>query len=397
MAGARRLVPVLAASLLAALPLHPVRAATASAGAPEVQVVGSYPHGYIEFTASPGQTLHAEVIVADGGTIPATFTLTAVDGYTSPASGVVYGNREHPLRDGPSGNGEFGAGSWISLDQNQLSLGPGQAATVHLTIAVPQAHPGDWVGGLSAENPVVQYPGGGSGGPSLGVKEATAIAVVVHVPGQTSPGTMFLDQPTVKVVGIEDQLSIPLRYTGDVLTKPLFNFHILDAKGSVVYSHSGRFDTFMPHTTIVYTVAMPQPLGAGDYTFIGSAGPDGHEQTATFPMHVGSVPPTPRTGGGSGSPQGIAAVARQWYAWPIVAGILLLAAGLAILLAWRRRCSHCGHLRLWGTLRVEDYQEIAHCQPCRDRARERQTVRLCSTCYRSHVRATTGDVVLQRS
>jgi WxL Interacting Protein, peptidoglycan binding domain len=387
---------VMAAALLLGLALpRPALAAGADAGAPQLQVVGSFPHGYMEFNATPGQTLQAAVDVADGGTVPATFLLTAVDGYTSTAGGVVYGTRQTPLLDGPAGNGEFGAGSWISLDRSQVTLNPNQAVTVHLTIRVPAAaHPGDWVGALDAENPTVVQPAGGSGGASVGVKEATAIAVVVHVAGPVSTGTMYIGKPWVSVVGIEEQLNIPLRYTGDILVKPLFSFRILDASGSVVYSHSGRFDTFMPHTTITYQVVMPHTLVPGSYTFTGQAGPDGHEQSVSYPLQIGTSPPVPSTGGGaeSGPATAVGLVSLIWLIC-LVAGLALVLPLLAIL-AWRRRCSHCHALRLWGTLRVEDYQEIATCQGCRNRARERQTVRLCSACYRTHVRGATGAALV---
>ena len=373
-------------ALAAALSLLSVSRVLADdgAGAPQVHVVGNYPHGYIEFTANPGDKLGADITVADGGSIPATFLITAVDAYTSPASGVVYGTRQTPFRDGPSGNGEFGAGRWIRLDTSQVSLSPGQSVPVHAAIAVPAGtHPGDWVGGINAENPAVNQPSagsGGGGGAQLRYTEATAIAIVVHVPGPTSIGSVFLGQPQIRVVGVEELLDIPLRYTGDLLTKPTFSFKITDGSGKTVYQHSGRFDTFMPHTTIVYSVALQSPLAKGDYTFTGTVGPDGNPQTATFKLRVGSTPPSPGSSGGEGSGGGI-----PIWALGLVAPLPILALAALLAAAVRRRCSHCRRIRPWGLMRVEDYREISSCNDCRARAREREVVRLCSDCYRDHV------------
>src|SRR5487761_1308726 len=94
---------VLAAALsLVAFPFFsgsPVAAATA--GAPLLQLTQAFPHGYIETTLVPGQTFATTVIVSDGGTVPADFLVSAVDGYTSSSGGAVYGNRQVPFRDGP--------------------------------------------------------------------------------------------------------------------------------------------------------------------------------------------------------------------------------------------------------------------------------------------------------
>lgn len=373
------------AVLTGGLPMATTAVAAGNQSGPVVHVIGSYPHGYIEFTAAGGSLLHAAISVSNAAPAAETFLFTAVDGYTSPPGGVVYGNRQVPIRDGPSGNGEFGAGTWITLDQPQATLSPGGATTVNASIRVPAGvHPGDWVGGINAENPV---PTGQTAGPlALQVTQATAIAVVVHVPGAASPGAIFLDKPTVKTVGSKEYLDIPLRYTGDLLTKPLFSFQIKDSSGKVVYQHSGRWDTFMPHTTMVYEVPLDPPLGEGDYTFTGTVGPDGHQQTFTFPLSVGSAPPSaphqstpgtiPFTGWWPGTPGWLQLLVI------ILPAIFLL---LLLILSLRRRCSHCGRPRPWGLMAVSDYQEISHCRDCRAVARERRKVSLCPACYRSHV------------
>lgn len=372
-----------ALSVTLGVAILPAAAAGPSTTAPRMSPVGSYPHGYIEFTAGPGALLSATVLLQNPSSQPATFEVTAVDGYTSPASGVVYGNRQTPFRDGPTGNGEFGAGTWITLDASEVHLNPGQSVTVHARIAVPLGtHPGDWVGGIIAENPVAA---GGSGA-VVRVESATAIAIVVHVPGPVSLGAIFLDKPTVRVAGGQQLLDIPLRYTGDVLVKPFFSFAIRDSSGRVVYQHQGRFDTFMPHTTIVYEVVLEQVLQPGSYTFTGTIGPAGNEQTFSYRLQVGSVPPVPSSGGGQGQ-GGSGALAGRWPAWlwAVIAilSILLVLVLLALTLA--RRCTHCGRPRPWGLMPVGEYQEIANCRECRAAARERRSVVLCPACYRSHV------------
>jgi hypothetical protein len=265
---------------------------------------------------------------------------------------------------------------------------------VHAHVVVPPgAHPGDWVGGIIAENPLTTTTGAGDGA-VVKVKNATAIAVVVHVPGPVSLGAIFLDRPSVRTAGGKQLLDIPLRYTGDVLTKPTYSFTIRDSSGRVAYQHRGRFDTFMPHTTIVYEIALSPALGPGDYTFTGTVGPDGHLQTFTYRIHIGSAPPVPGSGGG-GQPQQQGIFGSGWPAWlwAVIGVLALLLLVVAALLLVGRRCTHCGRPRPWGLMPVRDYQEISSCRDCRAAARDRRRVQLCPACYRSHVLPLSGEPV----
>src|ERR1700680_680556 len=91
------LAPLLAVLILLGPSTTRASAAT-SAGAPVMQLQQRYPHGYIEATATPGQTFATQILVVDGGSVPGDFLFTGVDGYTSSASGIVYGNRQTPFR-----------------------------------------------------------------------------------------------------------------------------------------------------------------------------------------------------------------------------------------------------------------------------------------------------------
>ena len=380
--GPRRVLTAVAAGLGAAsLPVATVSAA-GSAGAPQVQVVESYPHGYIEATAAPGDRITAHLHITDGGAVPATFLVTPVDGYTSPASGVVYGNRQQALRDGPSGNGEWGAGGWINVSEPQVSLIPGGSATVTVSVAVPaDVKAGDWVGAVTVENPVPDD--SGSGGTQLHVTEATAIAVVMHVPGNPSPGTFGLEQPQVVVDGAQEFLRVRVVYTGDVLVKPFYSFSVRDSTGRTVYTHAGQFDSFMPHTTMEWESRIDPPLAPGDYVFNGGLGRDASPPLADIALRAGALPaPIP-----AAQPPSLTAPSTRSWLWllaPGASGVALLLL-LIVLLRGRRRCSHCNRGRFGTLMEVQDFHEIARCKDCRRRALERESVRLCADCYRSHV------------
>lgn len=370
--------------MLAALPpaVSPrlVSAADATAGAPRLSLTQSFPHGYIEATLTPGQSLHTALAIGDGGTVAATYRVLPVDGYTSSATGVVYGDAVTPFRDGADGNGELGAGHWISVGASSVHIQPGQQQDVTVVVTVPPGTPpGDWIGGVSVENPAPAP--AASAGAELNITEAAAMAVVVHVPGADDIGALFLGRPTVVAHGVEQFLRIPLRYTGNLLVKPVFAFTLTDSHGSTVARRGGRFDTFVPHTAMTYEVPLIPSLAPGAYTFTASAGPDGNVITFTDPVTVVSsaVPAAP--------PRPSSATSASWARVLLALPILLLLMLLAVLAASRRRnrCTHCGGGRLGRLMTVTDFHEIARCAQCRRHALDRETVRLCPECYRRHV------------
>ena len=75
---------------------------------------------------------------------------------------------------------------------------PGQQTTVAYTVQVPAGtHAGDYVGGISAENPVPTAAAPSGQGVGLNITQRSVIAVVVHVPGQlTAPNLRSVPRPS---------------------------------------------------------------------------------------------------------------------------------------------------------------------------------------------------------
>jgi hypothetical protein len=384
---------VAVASIIGTLFLpQPLHAASAgSAPAPALNTQHSFPNGYFEYTAAAGTTINDTVLVGNAGGTRGSFYIYSSDGVTSPATGVVYADRAHPFPDGPGGNGEYGAGAWIHPSVGSMSVDPGARIPVTFSVAVPaNVHPGDWVGSISSEITTPQsVPTAGAVG--LRVIERTTLAVVIHVPGEVDRTSVTVGAPAVKVDSQGRQVvNIPLQYLGDVLLKPVMHFRITDQHGNVVASFDGQYDTFMPHTTLMYSYPLSTPLDQGTYDFSGDFGAPGHLKHFDYKFTIGSgqVPP----------PRPAPAPAPQEQAWwlPLLLIIPLLIVGIVLLvMALRRdRCTHCGQRRLRGLLPVRDYLEVAGCMPCRALARDRNSVRLCRDCYSNHVK---GGVMVTES
>ena len=377
--------------VLSASPVH----AANGAGAPAVRTVPNFPHGYIEYSLPASGLASDSIRIGDQGDTAGTFTLVPVDGFTSNLSGVVYGDATGALHDGPTGNGEYGAGQWITLAQPKLTLQPGQQTTVAYTVHVPAGtHAGDYVGGISAENPVPTAAAPSGQGVGLNITQRSVIAVVVHVPGQLTAPNFKVGTPSISVENQRRQIiTFPLTYGGDTLIKPHLVFSIVGNDGKVLLHFDQQLDTFVPHTTIHYPFPIDKTiLPPGTYRVTGTFGNGGPGDASintsfTVSASAAKVPPPDQR---SGPPVQAAITQAPGWVRPLlfgIGGLLLIALALPVALWWRRRCSHCGRHVLRGLILVEDFHEIADCAPCRARALERERVRLCQGCYRSHVLA----------
>lgn len=376
------------------LAASPVGAAN-GAGAPAVRPVPNFPHGYIEYSLAPSAQAADSIRIGDDGDTTGTFNVVAVDGFTSNLSGVVYGDATSALHDGPTGNGEYGAGRWITLAQSKITLQPGQQTTLGYTVQVPAGtHPGDYVGGISAENPVPTAAPPSGQGVGLNITQRSVIAVVVHVPGQLTPPNFKVGTPSIAVENQRRQvITFPLTYGGDTLIKPHLTFNIVGSDGKVLLHFDQQLDTFVPHTTIRYPFPIDKTiLQPGTYHVTGTFGSGGPADalintSITVTAAAAKVPPPDQR---SGPPPQAAVTQVPGWVRPLlftIGGLLLVVLALPVVLWWRRRCSHCGRHVLRGLILVEDFHEIADCAPCRQRALEREQVRLCQSCYRSHVLA----------
>jgi hypothetical protein len=239
-------------------------AAAASSGAPGLRAVHPNPLGFFEYRLSPaGERLVDTAVVSNQGDSAGDLLVYGADGYTSHVGGIVYGERNEPLRPAGAEGAGNGAGAWITPSQSRLHLAPGGSVTISFTTSVPSGTaPGDYVGGLVAENPTPADVNGGG----LRVTQRSVVAVVIHVPGTVHTG-WSIGAPTISVEnGRRQVISVPLASTGDVLAKPSLRGTLATCEGSVVERLDRKLDTFLPHSQIDYPINIEdRVLPAGCY------------------------------------------------------------------------------------------------------------------------------------
>ena len=374
--------------MLGAIASFSTAASAAGAGSPGARPGERFPNGYFEYTALPGVVIQGSLIITDLGDGPGKFLVYAGDGLTSPYTGIVYANRAQPLVDGPTGNGEYGAGAWISVPSAAISLAPQQQTTVQFKVTVPRdAAAGDYVGAISAENPEPTLDS--SGQFTLGVTQRTVQAVVVHIPNPADTTSVHVGKPSITTENHKRQLlNIPLEYRADVLGKPFMNFTVTDPQQKAVVHFDGQFDTFVPHSSIVYIYPLDNVLlPPANYCFGGDFGIKDHEQHFHYCFDVtASEANVPAPGLRGPHPPAVVST-PAWRSVVIGGGGALAVLFLLFLLLLRSwRCDHCNKRKFGRLVKVDDASDVRGCAGCTAQFRKLKKLTLCRSCYRIHLR-----------
>jgi hypothetical protein len=214
------------------------------------------PGGYFVLDTTPGQVIQDEFVVQNNGTASGSARLFAVDSLTGQNSGTIFLSEKDPLQD---------AGTWIRLDQQEITLSPGERMTVKFTVTVPAGvAPGQYMGGLVALNTMITE-GQASGGLQINTQSRAVLAVQINLPG---PVVEKLDVTAISTGGRQGNqtVNLTLRNDGTEMVKPQGALVISDASGQEVQRLPLKLDTFLPRTGIDYPVAVQkQALGPGAY------------------------------------------------------------------------------------------------------------------------------------
>jgi hypothetical protein len=211
---------------------------------------------YFVLDLKPGQTLRDRVTVINAGGSTGTTYIYPVDATTGQTSGAVYLARNAPRLD---------VGSWITLDQSTVTLGPGERKVIGFTIHVPKnLQPGDHLGGIVAENARLTV--GKAGKPlQIKIRHLTIVAVQAKIPGAAAAAMQIGRVKAGGGAGYQ-RVFVQLTNPGDLMLKPLGTLLLTDASGQTVARRTFQLDTFLPRTTIDYPVLIPgKALQPGSY------------------------------------------------------------------------------------------------------------------------------------
>jgi hypothetical protein len=219
-------------------------------------------NGYYIFNAVPDTILTGEILVVNNGSEAGTTRLYAVDATTGQTGGTVFMMYEDDV---------LAAGSWLQLEQTELTLEAGERQVVPFTVAVPaEVRSGHHVGGIVAEaadsaadQQITNHQDEATF--NVTIKTRTAVAVQVNVAG-----------PLVEEIQIEgvypggagghQTLFLGIKNSGNAMMKPAGNMIVSDEAGQPVQDLHFQIDTFLPETDILFPIFVEnEALPAGNY------------------------------------------------------------------------------------------------------------------------------------
>lgn len=203
-----------------------------------------------------GAGLRNEVRVANTGPAAGTVRLYTVDATTGQNSGAVYAGRDSAPQD---------TGAWVTLDETELTLGPGEERLVGFSVRAPEGtRPGEHLGGIAAEGVTPSVANAGAG-VQITMQTRTVVGVLVNIPGPR------VDKVVIENIQAETRagyqvLRIGLRNEGTHMARLLGNLDLADAAGHPLAQIPLKLDYLLPGTAISYPLAIPgRALAAGNY------------------------------------------------------------------------------------------------------------------------------------
>ena len=157
--------------------------ALAPAGSNEVN--GNGGRADLSYTADPGSTIDDAVTLYNFGTEQLTFRVYATD---------AFNNVDGTFDLLPGDQEPTDVGSWVGVEQELISVPPGQQATIPIMVTIPpDAAPGDHVGGVVASSPTF---GPGPTGDLVEVDRRIGTRLYVRVNGPISADLAVADVST---------------------------------------------------------------------------------------------------------------------------------------------------------------------------------------------------------
>jgi Bacterial protein of unknown function (DUF916)/Protein of unknown function C-terminal (DUF3324) len=211
---------------------------------------------YFVFTLSPGQSFESQVLISNDGDAAGTATVSAVDGLTGTASGIVYADRSVLAQD---------VGKWIALDETRVTLQPGEKHVVHFHGTVPQTSwIGQHLGGIVVESDTIDTNSSNSK-VQIKVRQQSIEAVEIDNPGAS---VERLESSGIQFGGSNGQqvLTLNLQNTGELFINPTGKVSVIDSSGKTLQDIPIKMNLILPHTSFTYPIALSgQILMPGNY------------------------------------------------------------------------------------------------------------------------------------
>lgn len=209
---------------------------------------------YFDLSMTPGETQQLEVTLGNNGPTDLDVSTYAADAYSIINGG--FGAEER-------GSEPSGVTTWLSYEDEVLSLPAGQQATRPVTITVPaDTEPGEYVSSIIMENDV---PIKGTGSVALDQIVRHALPVAITVPGPLEPAFEFTEAGHKFTTG-DSVVSVGITNTGNAHVQPEGDLTIRDDDGETVSETSVTMQSVYAGTETLVETTLDGSLNPGKYT-----------------------------------------------------------------------------------------------------------------------------------
>jgi hypothetical protein len=201
----------------------------------------------IEDQLDPGETLSGTLSVSNVSDVPQTYYLRVrnVEG--------VDETGQPTFSDTGTGNG-FTLSEWVTLDRDEVTIGPNQSVTIAYTISVPAgATPGGHFGGIFADRNPDPFVGQGAG---VGYQVGALLSI--QIAGDVVEDVQIREFATGKAVYTDPIIDFLVKVTnnGTVIARPvgfIEVFNMLGTKVGTVNVNEGGTGAALPGADRLYT------------------------------------------------------------------------------------------------------------------------------------------------
>lgn len=284
---------------------------------------------YFDLTLDPGAIVELGIEITNFGHDTVLARTYVADAYSLINGG--FGAELH-------GEAPTGPSLWVEFEARELTLADGAEEVIGFVVSVPEdTAPGEYITSLVAEN-ADPYRDAEQPGVEVDQVNRTAVAIAIDVPGpreseleigavahKSAAGTSFL---TFEVIN-----------AGDIHVRPSGELTLRGADGAEVAAFELAMDTVYAGTETLLEVVIADSLAPGDYCAELELIDQAADITATTECLEFTVT-TAQEAGGGGLPPVLGPIADTVAGNPLLVGLAVLAAALAVaagLYGWRRR------------------------------------------------------------
>ena len=258
-------------------------AGVGSAEASEAGTLGIRPSNGSDFfrlSLYPGAATNATVVVSNSSDTPVTLPIYPVDARSDPEGAFVFASQP----DLP-----VGVGSWMQLDNDEITVPANSEMEVSFRLSVPvNTPPGDYAGGLIIQAPLVEGETSiveGDTAFRIDVVQRLGARIYLNVAG-TALKSLELGGLRWKQTSDTLTFTMPLRNTGNTILHPTGTVVLSGWLGASTQLNFDPPESIFPGETVELQAQLPRPapiqVGTAEATITSEAGTNSAQTSVTY-------------------------------------------------------------------------------------------------------------------